>query len=153
MAVKKSTAHKAKKTTRKAAKKTTRKASKKNTAKRKVARKTAAPAKKVTAARDPMTKTAIVRTIAENVNLKKAEVSAVFEELAHIIECHVGPKNAAGHFTLPGVLKIQRIFKPAKKARKGINPFTGEETMFKAKPAHYVVKIRALKKLKDMVGK
>ena len=148
MAVKKSTAKKAKKSPV-SKKKVTRKAA----SKKKVTRKPAAVERKVTAAKEPMTKSAIIRTISENVELKKAEVTAVFEELAHLIECHVGPKNAAGHFTLPGVLKIQRILKPAKKARKGINPFTGEETMFKAKPAHSVVKVRALKKLKDMVAK
>jgi len=51
---------------------------------------------------------------------------------------------------LPGLLKISAVKKPAKKARKGINPFTGEETMFKAKPASIALKIRPLKKLKEM---
>ena len=45
-------------------------------------------------------------------------------------------------------LRVQR--KPATKARKGINPFTGEETVFAAKPARNVVKIRPLKKVKEM---
>lgn len=147
MAARKSSAKKTKKTTRKAAKKTTRKV-----AKRKVSKK-APVARKVTACKEPMTKTAILRTISENVGLKKTEVAAVFDELSHLIECHVGPKNAVGHFTIPGLMKVQRIHKPAKKARKGINPFTGEETTFKAKPAHNVVKVRPLKKLKDMAAK
>jgi nucleoid DNA-binding protein len=51
---------------------------------------------------------------------------------------------------MPGLFKIQTVRKPATKARKGINPFTGEETVFKAKPARTVVKIRPLKKLKEM---
>ncbi len=51
---------------------------------------------------------------------------------------------------LPGLLKITTVRKPAVKARKGINPFTKEEAMFKAKPATTVVKVRPLKKLKDM---
>jgi hypothetical protein len=51
---------------------------------------------------------------------------------------------------LPGLLKIMVILKPAVKARKGINPFTKQEQMFKAKPARKVVKVRALKALKDM---
>ena len=66
------------------------------------------------------------------------------------IEGHV-KKNAVGEFVLPGLLKITTVRKPAVKARKGINPFTKEEVMFKAKPATTVVKVRALKKLKDMV--
>jgi nucleoid DNA-binding protein len=48
-------------------------------------------------------------------------------------------------------MKVVVVRKPATKARKGINPFTKQETMFKAKPARNVVKIRALKALKDMV--
>ena len=52
---------------------------------------------------------------------------------------------------LPGLMKITVVRKPAPKARKGINPFTKEETMFKAKPARNVVKVRPLKALKDMV--
>lgn len=152
MAARKSPAKK-KKTTRKAAKKTTSTAAKRKApAKRKVAKKTTV-ARKVSACKEPMTKSAIIRTIAENTELKKADVTAIFEELSHLIECHIGPKNAVGHFTIPGLMKVQRIQKPAKKARKGINPFTGEETTFKAKPAHNVVKVRPLKKLKDMAGK
>jgi len=137
------------------AKKPTRKAAKKAVSKpkaTKVAKKVVAP-RKVAVYKDPLPKSAIIRTIAENTGLKKSDVAAAMEEMAHLIECHIGPKNSAGTFTIPGILKIQRIFKAAKKERKGINPFTGEETMFKAKPAHYVVKIRALKKLKDIAGK
>ena len=58
-------------------------------------------------------------------------------------------KRSVGEFTIPGVMKITTVKKPARKARKGINPFTGEETVFKAKPASIAVKIRPLKKLKE----
>mgnify|MGYP000544289688 CR=1 FL=1 len=74
---------------------------------------------------------------------------SVFDELATIINGHI-KKGAAGTFTLPGLCKVKVRRKKATKARKGINPFTGEETMFKAKPARNVVKIRPLKNLKDM---
>ena len=60
-------------------------------------------------------------------------------------------EGAAGIFTLPGLLKIKVINKPATKARKGINPFTGEPAVFKAKPARRVVKVLPLKALKEMV--
>ena len=53
--------------------------------------------------------------------------------------------------SIAGLMKIIVIKKPATKAREGINPFTGQPTIFKAKPAKKVVKIRALKKVKDMV--
>ena len=59
-------------------------------------------------------------------------------------------KGAAGEFTVPGLMKLQVKSKPATKARKGVNPFTGEEMMFKAKPARRTVKVRPLKKLKEM---
>ena len=60
-------------------------------------------------------------------------------------------KKGPGIFTVPGLMKIKVVRKPATKARKGINPFTGEEMMFKAKPSRNVVKVLALKGLKDMV--
>lgn len=145
MVVKKS-AGKAKKVTRKA----TRKAAGKTSAVKKVAKKVPV---KVSVYREPLTKSAIVRTLSEATDVKKSDVSAILENLGALVEGHVGAKAAAGSFTIPGLLKIVRVYKPAKKARKGINPFTGEETTFKAKPAHYVVKIRALKKLKDIVSK
>jgi nucleoid DNA-binding protein len=68
-----------------------------------------------------------------------------------LIERHI-KKGAVGQFSLPGLMKIEVRRKPATKARKGINPFTGQETVFKARPARNVVKIRPLKKVKDMVG-
>ena len=61
-------------------------------------------------------------------------------------------KRGVGEFTIPGILKITTVKKPARKARKGINPFTGEETMFKAKPASIAVKVRPLKKLKEFAA-
>ena len=58
-------------------------------------------------------------------------------------------KKGAGSFTLPGLLKITVTSVAAKPARKGTNPFTGEPTTFKAKPATVKVKVRPMKKLKD----
>ena len=98
-----------------------------------------------------MTKSALYATIAERTDLQKKQVAAVFEELAGIINGHV-KRNGAGVFTLPGLLKIKVVRKPATKARKGINPFTGEPTIFKAKPARNVVKAQPLKALKDMAA-
>lgn len=125
---------------------------KKAAAKKAPAKKAAAPAKKAntTAIKARYNKTQIVTDISESTSLSKKEVGAVIDELGNLIERHV-KKNACGEFVLPGLLKINTVKKPAKKARKGINPFTGEETMFKAKPASTVVKVRPLKKLKEMV--
>ncbi len=110
-----------------------------------------ATTKKNTAVKKPMTKAEILNEIAVNTELTKKQVSAVFDEFAVLIERHI-KKRSPGQFTFPGLLKIEVKHKPATKARKGINPFTGEEAIFKAKPARRAVKIRPLKKVKEMVG-
>lgn len=103
---------------------------------------------KVAATKKPPTKSEIFSTIADKTGLTKKDVAAVFTELDDIMGKSL-KKN--GVFTLPGVCKMTVKKKPATKARKGINPFTGEETMFKAKPASKTVRIRPLKGLKDAV--
>lgn len=134
------------------AKKKTTAAKKKTVAKAAPAKKAVAKAKKpvTTAIKEPMSKSQIMAHIAETTDVSKKDVAAVVTELTNLIERHV-KKNAAGEFKMPGLLKIKVVRKPATKARKGINPFTGEETVFKAKPARNVVKIVPLKALKDMV--
>lgn len=95
-------------------------------------------------------KTEVLNNIAEATDLSKKQVNAVLEALSSEIEKSIG-KKGTGQFTVPGLCKITVQRKPATKERAGINPFTGEETIFKAKPARNVVKIRPLKALKDMV--
>ncbi len=106
-------------------------------------------AKKPTTIKDKYSKTQILDEIAESTELSRKQVSAVLDSLSDVIEGHL-KKNSVGEFVLPGLLKINAVSKPAVKARKGINPFTKEEVMFKAKPASTVIKVRPLKKLKDM---
>jgi nucleoid DNA-binding protein len=113
--------------------------------------KKASPAKKTVAVKAPLTKSAMMDENAGTTGLTRKQVSSVFDELSTVIERHI-KKGAVGQFTLPGLMKIEVKRKPATKARKGINPFTGQETVFKAKPARNVVKIRPLKKMKDMVA-
>ena len=93
-------------------------------------------------------KTQMLQQIADATELSKKQVQAVLDQLTNIIEGHV-KKKGIGEFVLPGLLKITCVKKPATKARKGINPFTGLEVMFKAKPASTTVKVRPLKKLKE----
>jgi nucleoid DNA-binding protein len=123
-----------------AAKKTTKKAKAKNVT----------PKQKVTAIKKPMTKSGIINEVVGKTDLTKKQVSSVFDELAIIIERHIKQRSAR-QFTLPGLLKIEVKRKPKTKARKGINPFTGEPMTIKAKPARNVVKVRPLKRLKDMI--
>jgi nucleoid DNA-binding protein len=96
------------------------------------------------------TKSQIYSYIAEVTELPRKQVSDVFTVLNNLAARHLN-KRGAGEFVLPGLAKCVLKQKPATKARKGINPFTGEEMMFKAKPARNVVKVRPLKKLKEMV--
>ncbi len=98
----------------------------------------------------PRTKTQIFGAIADTTGLTRREVSEVFTEMEKMIKKDLG-RTGPGTFTVPGLMKVRKIHKPRRAARKGVNPFTGEEMMFKAKPAHNVVKVTPLKKLKEMV--
>jgi len=106
----------------------------------------AAKSKKVTKAR---TKSEIYGHLADSIGLTRKQVSAVFGEMSGLIKKDLA--RGPGVFTVPGLMKISVTKKPATKARKGVNPFTGEEIMIKAKPARKVVKVRPLKGLKEMV--
>ena len=146
-----------KKTTKRPAKKTAARkpAARKTTAKKAPVKKTAAaatpkPTKIVSAKDKPRTKSEVLTIISEHVGITKREAAQVFEVMGDMIQADL-KKNAVGSFNIPGMMKVTVQRKPATKARKGINPFTGEETIFKAKPARNVVKVRPLKGLKDRV--
>ncbi len=104
---------------------------------------------KKTAASKPRTKSEIYTVLAQDIGVTRRQVAAVFDGLGGLIKRDLS--RGPGVFTVPGLMKITVQKKPATKARRGINPFTGEEMMFKAKPARKVVKVRPLKKLKQMV--
>ncbi|MEO8064690.1 MAG: HU family DNA-binding protein [Pseudomonadota bacterium] len=95
------------------------------------------------------TKSEIVATICKDAELSRKQVAAVFESLNGIIKKSLrGP----GLFTMPGLLKMKVVKKPATKAREGINPFTKEKMVFKAKPASKKVRVLPLKSLKALVN-
>lgn len=149
------------------AKKTKKKAARKPAAKKTAARKPAkkAPAKKtaakkapaakkparITAAKEkPRTKSEVLTVIADHVGISKKEAAQVFDVMGDMIQVDL-KKGSCGAFNVPGMMKVSVQRKPATKARKGVNPFTKEEMVFKAKPARNVVKVRPLKALKDRV--
>lgn len=107
--------------------------------------------KKPTQAKEVMTKALMVNEIAANTGLNKKEVSAVLQELTLVVERHVR-KGAVGKFILPGLIKIEVITKPARKARKGINPRTGEPIQIGPRPKRRAVRVRPLKGLRDMIA-
>jgi nucleoid DNA-binding protein len=107
-------------------------------------------AKKTAAIQDKFTKTQILNTISGNTNLTRKEVSSVLDELGELIERHI-KKRGVGEFTLPGLLKIKAVKRPARPARKNVpNPFRPGEFMdIPKKPATTRVKVLPLKKLKE----
>jgi nucleoid DNA-binding protein len=111
-----------------------------------------AAAKKATGAiKTKMTKSQMFTDIGEATDLTRKQVASVFDELESLMGRSIA-KRGLGEFTIPGLMKVTTVKKPAKKARKGVNPFTGEEQMFKAKPASIAVKVRPLKKLKEFAA-
>ena len=96
-------------------------------------------------------KSEVYGALADATSLTRRQVTAVFEGMGNLIKRDLG-KKGPGLFTVPGLMKIKVIRKPATKARMGVNPFTKEPMMFKAKPARNVVKVLALKNLKNMVA-
>jgi nucleoid DNA-binding protein len=97
-----------------------------------------------------ISKSEVFAALSESTGLSKVQVSSLFDSLMTLVGKNIGA-GGPGIFTLPGLLKIKVVRKPATPARTGINPFTKQETMFKAKPARNVVKLQALKTLKALV--
>jgi nucleoid DNA-binding protein len=98
----------------------------------------------------PMTKTEMIVALAESTGLTKKDVVSLFDELAKLIGKELG-EEGAGVCNISNLLRIKVVRKPATAERKGINPFTKEETVFKAKPAKNVVKLVPLRGLKELV--
>lgn len=155
----KKTAKKTKKTVRKAARRPAKKAAKRSTratakktttrratTKKKTTAKATGP-KKITASATPRTRSQQITAIAESCGHTRKEVTAMFDALEQMC---VADLKKCGIVKFMG-LKMTVKKAPAKPRRKGINPFTGEEQWFAAKPASKKVRARALKKLNDQV--
>jgi len=137
------------------AKKRTAKKSTRKVSRKKATRSAAKPAPrkaKISVTDGPRTKGQVFREIAENTDLPRKKVVEMFDVLGQMIQKDLG-RSGPGTFNLAGLMKVTLQRKPATRARKGTNPFTGEEMMFKAKPARNVVKVRPLKALKDLAPK
>lgn len=116
----------------------------------KAAPKKAAPPKP-TPVKERWGKSQILNEIAARTELSRKQAAAVIDELGSIIGRHIG-KNGPGMFVLPGMFRVTTKKKPAVKAGMRKNPITGEMVMGKAKPASTTVRVRALKKLKDLAN-
>ena len=105
---------------------------------------------KATPASKRRSRAEVVREIAQGTDLKPGKVREVFDALTSLIAADLGRKGP-GEFNFQGLMKLRTVNRPATKARKGRNPFTGEEIMIKAKPASRKVRVRALRPLNDLV--
>ena len=121
--------------------------------KRAPARRNAAKAApKLRAVGDKQTKTQILQSICEDTGMTRKDITSVFDSLGNLVSRHM-MKRGSGEFSVPNVgIKIRRVRKPATKSRKAMNPFTGEPMVVKAKPARNVVKVTALKALKESIA-
>jgi nucleoid DNA-binding protein len=99
-----------------------------------------------------MTKTEILTAIAEETELTRTQVRAVFDVLTEQIRKSLSNRGP-GVFAIPGLVKIEKKKVPARPARKNVpNPFKKGELMnVPAKPASTKIKVRALKNLKTMI--
>lgn len=111
----------------------------------------AVEAKKMKPVKTKLSKSQMFGALAEDSGVPKSEVKKVWGSLERLIEASICERGY-GQFTLPGLMKVTTVRRPAIKARRGINPFTKEEIWFKAKPATTGVRIRALKKMKGFVN-
>ena len=111
----------------------------------------AVEAKKMKPVKTKLSKSQMFEALAEDSGVTKSEVKKVWGSLERLIEASICERSY-GQFTLPGLMKVTTVRRPAIKARRGINPFTKEEIWFKAKPATTGVRIRALKKMKGFVN-
>ena len=99
-----------------------------------------------------LTKAQVILALSEQTELSKKEVASVFEALSALVAAQLVGRGSPGEVTIPGLLKLKAVKKPATKEREGINPFTKEKMIFKAKPASKKVRVLALKNLKSMVN-
>ena len=111
----------------------------------------AVEAKKIKPVKTKLSKSQMFEALAEDSGVTKSEVKKVWGSLERLIEASICERGY-GQFTLPGLMKVTTVRRPAIKARRGINPFTKEEIWFKAKPATTGVRIRALKKMQGFAN-
>jgi len=112
----------------------------------------AAPKAAARPVKSVLSKSALVAHLADAAKVGAKDVRALLAALEETIHASISKKGPRT-FVLPGLFKITVTNVPAKKARKGINPFTGEPATFKAKPATVKVKVRPMKRLKDAASR
>ncbi len=126
-------------------------AAKKSTKTTKAPKASAKKAFKPTSSSKVRTRSQIIAELAFASDIKKSVVKEVFENLGTMIGCDLGGRGP-GVFSFMGLMKMKTVKKPATKERTGVNPFTKETQVFKAKPASKKVRVRPTKALNEMVS-
>jgi DNA-binding protein HU-beta len=101
-------------------------------------------------ASERMSKAQFVTTLAEKSGLNKKQAASALDAISAMVTQQLG-KKGPGEVIIPGLIKLNVVEKPATGEYEGINPFTKEPMIYKAKAAHKVIKVRLLKALKDAV--
>jgi nucleoid DNA-binding protein len=101
-------------------------------------------------AKQRMTKSQFVNTLAEKSGLTKKQAATALSTMNAMIAHQLG-KQGPGEVVLPGLLKLSVVERPATPQHEGVNPFTKEPMTYKAKPARKVIKVRPLQPLKDAI--
>ncbi len=97
-----------------------------------------------------LTKSQFVAEVAEKSGLSRKDAGAVLDAMNVVVIEQLGTQGP-GEVIIPGLLKLNKVEKPAVPARQGVNPFTKEQTTFKARPASRSVRARPVKALKDAI--
>ena len=109
---------------------------------------------KLTASAKPRKKSELFSILGEHNGLSRKQIAGIFETLGKVISVDLAKPAPSKPkvFVVPGMMKVQSVYKPATKARQGINPFTKQPTTFAAKPASKSVRARPIKAIKDAVA-
>ena len=97
-----------------------------------------------------LSKSQFVTTLAEKSGLNKKQATSALDTINAMVAQQLG-KRGPGEVLIPGLLRLNIVHKPATRQHEGVNPFTKEPMTYKAKAAHKVIRVRALKALKDAV--
>ena len=96
-------------------------------------------------------KSEILKHIADETGLTQKDIAAVFDSMTILMKKNLVGRKSPGEFTIPNLVKIKVSKRAATKTRQGVNPYSGKKMTIKGKPEKKVIKVAALKRIKDMI--
>ena len=97
------------------------------------------------------TKSETLKYIANETGLTQKDIAAVFDSMTELMKKNLIGRKSPGEFTIPNLIKIKVSKRAATKTRQGTNPYSGKKMTIKGKPETKVIKVSALKRIKDMI--